>query len=332
MEINKAKSIVLATLFVVTLLSCLLPLKLMDTIRNVADPVRKLRYSRVISLLNCFAGGVFLGTCLLDLFPEVQDNIDDVMVALKINSSFPFAEFLVVLGLFTVLIVEQISLDCKHEPSRQEIGEREPLLQGSSREVNATNADPEVSFLYGSGQPINEASHHSHSGHSHDSHHSANSSLRSLLLSVALSLHSIFEGLAIGLQKNVEEVLQIFAAVVLHKCVIAFGLSLNLVQSNLRTRVIIQLTLIFCLAAPIGLGIGMGVELISNSLEATILSGILQGMACGTFLYVTFFEVLPHELNSNDLRTPKMLFIILGFAASCAIVFLDPDTAKPRCP
>lgn len=142
MDINKAKSIVLATLFVVTLLSCLLPLKLMDTIRNVADPVRKLRlhifflsskqklmftftffflflsYSRVISLLNCFAGGVFLGTCLLDLFPEVQDNIDEVMVALKINSSFPFAEFLVVLGLFTVLIVEQISLDCKHEPSR----------------------------------------------------------------------------------------------------------------------------------------------------------------------------------------------------------------------
>ena len=44
MDINKAKSIVLATLFVVTLLSCLLPLKLVDTIRNVVDPVRKLRY------------------------------------------------------------------------------------------------------------------------------------------------------------------------------------------------------------------------------------------------------------------------------------------------
>lgn len=43
MDINKAKSIILATLFVVTLLSCLLPLKLMDTIRHVADPVRKLR-------------------------------------------------------------------------------------------------------------------------------------------------------------------------------------------------------------------------------------------------------------------------------------------------
>lgn len=329
MDINKAKSIILATLFVVTLLSCLLPLKLMDTIRHVADPVRKLRYTRVISLLNCFAGGVFLGTCLLDLFPEVQDNIDDVMTALKIDSSFPVAEFLVVLGLFTVLIVEQISLECRSESTRLEEEEREPLLQGSVQDANAPNGDPEVTFQYGTVQPINEAAHHSHS---HDNSNSTNSSLRALLLSVALSLHSIFEGLAIGLQKNVEAVLQIFAAVVLHKCVIAFGLSLNLVQSKLRTRVIVQLTLIFCLAAPIGMGIGMGVELLSNSLEATILSGILQGMACGTFLYVTFFEVLPHELNSSDLRTPKMIFIILGFAASCAIVFLDPDTAKPRCP
>lgn len=73
------------------------------------------RYQRIMSLLNCFAGGVFLGTCLLDLFPEVQDNIDKVITKLKINSSFPFAEFLVVLGLFIVLIVEQISLDCKEQ-------------------------------------------------------------------------------------------------------------------------------------------------------------------------------------------------------------------------
>lgn len=66
-----------------------------------------------MSLLNCFAGGVFLGTCLLDLLPEVQENIDDMVKKLNISTSFPIAEFLVVLGLFIVLIVEQISLDCK---------------------------------------------------------------------------------------------------------------------------------------------------------------------------------------------------------------------------
>nr|CAG4643530.1 EOG090X0EEU [Ilyocryptus agilis] len=319
MEINSAKSIILATLFIVTFLSCLLPLKLVDTIRNVVDPVKKLRYQRVMSLLNCFAGGVFLGTCLLDLFPEVQDSLGDVISKLGIVTSFPCAEFLVVIGLFLVLIVEQISLDCKYPPTRlQVMEEREPLLQDAS-----ANAHEGSIVNYGS----------TSSNEPHDHHElPVNSSLRSLLLLVALSLHSIFEGLAIGLQENVEEVLQIFAAVVLHKCVIAFGLSLNLVQSNLKTSVVVQLTLVFCLAAPIGLGIGMGVMEVSNSLEAAVLSGILQGLACGTFLYVTFFEVLPHELNSSDMRTPKMLFIIFGFAASCAIVFLDPDTSRPKCP
>jgi hypothetical protein len=48
----------------------------------------------------------------------VQDNIDDVMTALKIYTSFPVAEFLVVLGLFIVSIVEQISLECRSESTR----------------------------------------------------------------------------------------------------------------------------------------------------------------------------------------------------------------------
>jgi len=214
-----------------------------------------------------------------------------------------------------------VSLDCKSGPTNrhQALTERQPLIHP---------ANNEASVNYGSLSEEESAAMHEHS------HHHAvasNSSLRSLLLLAALSLHSIFEGLAIGLQENIEEVLQIFAAVVLHKCVIAFGLSLNLVQSKLRTAVVVQLTLIFCLAAPIGLGLGMGVMEFSDKLSSEILSGILQGIACGTFLYVTFFEVLPHELNNNDLRTLKMIFIILGFAASCAIVFLDPDTAKPMC-
>lgn len=201
------------------------------------------------------------------------------------------------------------------------------MLQ-ASREEHA-HSDSAVSINYGS-VPDNESS----SNHHHSHEIPTNSSLRSLLLLVALSLHSVFEGLAIGLQKSVDEVLQIFAAVVLHKCVIAFGLSLNMVQSKLRTGVCITLALVFCSMSPIGLGIGMGVMEFSDKLQAAVLSGCLQGIACGTFLYVTFFEVLPHELNSSDMRTAKMLFIILGFAASCAIVFLDPDTSKSpnKCP
>ncbi len=44
MDIYYAKSIVLVTLFLVTLISCLIPLKLVNTIRNMVDPAQKLRF------------------------------------------------------------------------------------------------------------------------------------------------------------------------------------------------------------------------------------------------------------------------------------------------
>lgn len=43
------------------------------------------------------------------------------------------------------------------------------------------------------------------------------SHLRSVLLLAVLSIHSVFEGLAIGLQTDIDSILNIFIAVMLHK-------------------------------------------------------------------------------------------------------------------
>lgn len=43
------------------------------------------------------------------------------------------------------------------------------------------------------------------------------SKFHSLFLLIALSLHSLFEGLAIGLQQTSETVIQVFVAVLIHK-------------------------------------------------------------------------------------------------------------------
>ena len=55
---------------------------------------------------------------------------------------------------------------------------------------------------------------------------------RSLLLCIALSFHSIFEGLAIGLQKDIGELISLFWAVIAHKAVMAFSLGLTLAQAR----------------------------------------------------------------------------------------------------
>ena len=60
--------------------------------------------------------------------------------------------------------------------------------------------------------------------HSHGSDIFNHSAFRAVLLIVALTFHSLFEGLAIGLQKDLGELMSIFIAVVVHKAVMAFSL------------------------------------------------------------------------------------------------------------
>ena len=65
----------------------------------------------------------------------------------------------------------------------------------------------------------------------------------------------------------------------------------------------------------------MGVANLPDTLPTDIANGVLQGLAGGTFLYITFFEVLPHELNVPSKRFWKVFFVIIGYAALCATAF-----------
>ena len=47
-----------------------------------------------------------------------------------------------------------------------------------------------------------------------------------------------FKGLAIGLQSSKENVLAIFAAVMMHKAIMAFSLGLNIAQSSFSVKIL----------------------------------------------------------------------------------------------
>ena len=54
------------------------------------------------------------------------------------------------------------------------------------------------------------------------------------MLLIALSFHSVFEGLAIGLQLDLGALVDLFVAVIAHKAVMALSLGLNLAQARLK--------------------------------------------------------------------------------------------------
>ncbi|VDQ13526.1 unnamed protein product [Trichobilharzia regenti] len=72
---------------------------------------------------------------------------------------------------------------------------------------------------------------HHHHSHTHDIKFDAKSFgsvLRIILLLCAMSVHSIFEGLAVGLQPTAQRTLALFTAILLHKVIIAIGIGVNL--------------------------------------------------------------------------------------------------------
>ncbi|XP_017144924.1 zinc transporter ZIP1 [Drosophila miranda] len=161
--------------------------------------------------------------------------------------------------------------------------------------------------------------HHGHShghghGHSHlpvvmDDASSADmltSSLRGLFIVSALSLHELFEGMAIGLESSASSVWFMFGAVSAHKLVLAFCVGVELIVARTRFTLAILYVLTFAVVSPLGIGIGI---LISNGQETgpNLASAILQGFACGTLIYVVFFEIL--SKNRSGLRAYLALFV-----------------------
>lgn len=148
------------------------------------------------------------------------------------------------------------------------------------------------------------------------------SSLRCLVLLIALTFHSVFEGIAIGLQEEAGGLVQILIAVLAHKLVMAFSLGLNLAQSSgLTVSKFVLSNLVFSLASPTGIAIGAFILGMDESLARDAVNGVLQCIASGTFLYITFFEALPHEFTSSAKhRIRKIFCVILGSLLICILM------------
>ena len=84
--------------------------------------------------------------------------------------------------------------------------------------------------------------------------------LQSFVLLIALSMHAIFEGIALGLSKEFSATLNIMLALILHKPAASFSLGVSITKSfkseNDVKKGILLLSL-FALATPIGIMLGM---------------------------------------------------------------------------
>ena len=150
------------------------------------------------------------------------------------------------------------------------------------------------------------------------------SAIRSLMLVATLSLHSLLEGVAIGLQDEVQNAVTIFVAVLFHKSLMAFSMGTNLVHSNQAVKKIIAAAAIFAFASPIGIAAGLIIKSTGGDDSATeLMTAILQAIATGTFLYITFFEVLVKEFEGHGNRFAKVVSLFVGYGSVLGTFFAN---------
>lgn len=109
---------------------------------------------------------------------------------------------------------------------------------------------------------------------------------RSLMIVAALSFHSLFEGLAIGLQDTAASIWQLLLAVSVHKFVIAFVVGLEIYSETFDTKRVLIYMVVFSFMSPTGIIIAAFAKL---EVSAEI-DGVLSALATGSILYVVFFE------------------------------------------
>jgi len=387
------KLIALVALFLLSMIFGAIPLKLSRDLSSQNTRRSRLR-NLLISLSNCFAGGVFFSTVILDLFPEVKDTITEALAEVEIETKFPLSDFIIGFGFIMMLIIEQFVHSCcsnswlshhgheheqkvninddefahiyDHEADRQ--NERSPLLNENTNDtieskvkkqvsvgpteilhgnsISYSDDDNEIENILEQSQQSNVTSASYDTFYSqHGTHHrvrrlqrtkslasmqsQTHSNFRTFVLVFAISLHSLFEGLAVGVVVKTNVLLQLVVALLIHKSIIAFSIGVQLVDADLPSSTVLICLGIFGIMCPIGIGIGLAVLHTFSTVVRLFFSGVLQGIATGTFLYVTFFEVLPHELNIEDDKKPlKILFVLLGYITITGICYYENGFKK----
>ncbi|XP_078279808.1 zinc transporter ZIP3-like [Rhinoraja longicauda] len=312
MNILIIKLLCMVVIFTLMMLGSLMPVRIIQ-----ADHEKLQKSKKLLSICSSFGGGIFLATCFNALLPVVREKVQEVLSVGKISTDYPISETTMMVGFFLTIFIEQLILTFRKEkPSFIDL---EMINAGSEGGSDSEYESPFISP--GRGQTNYSRRSHSHCHSLNVSEMPHSSPLRLIGLVFALSAHSVFEGLALGLQEKAAKVINLFIGVAVHETLAAVALGVSMAKGALPMKDALKLALMVSVMIPMGIGIGMGIQS-ADSLGSQIASVLLQGFAAGTFLFVTFFEILVKEFEDKHDRLLKVLSLVMGYGLLAGLFFL----------
>ena len=129
---------------------------------------------------------------------------------------------------------------------------------------------------------------------------------------MAFSVHNLLQGMAVGMEKFVTDILQWLASFIVHSMVIYFCIGMDLLMPG--SKIWKMMGSLFLLSAIIPAGVVIGIIISAFTFTNHLLIGVMQGLAAGSLLYITCFEVLKEDRLFKYGMSELMGALILSLA------------------
>ena len=143
--------------------------------------------------------------------------------------------------------------------------------------------------------------------------------LSAFIMLLSLSIHGLFECLALGIQTNYKNALFLFIALMIHKWAESFAIGILFVKAKFTKKFFYLIIFAFALIGPIGVAIGI----VLASTADEFIEGIFLSISTGTFLYVACSEVIIEEFSNPEKRYLKYFLYLLGCIFAVGLTMLE---------
>eukprot|EP00116_Pleurobrachia_bachei_P006493 sb/3466755/ len=282
-HILTVKCVGIFIMMALTTLFCLLPYKTYSCEHR----------QRLISFANCFGGGVLFGTIFLHLIPEVSVQMNEYQLMTERTFPIPLAETLEVLGFCLILFLETLfdelsvrklrkgmyAEDC--EKCEENHNNLHVLQNVNPTECEASQPADTTDIIAADKNGLLVNSKVPKTCVVEKRHNIA-------ILLASLVTHSVFEGGAVGVERETQTLLGLLGAILIHKCAIALTLGSRLVTQKIRFQKGCIYAMMLSLGTPVGIVLGVTVQAKLNGSVLDLVSATIQALGIGIFLYITF--------------------------------------------
>ena len=290
-----------------------------------------------LSYANTFSGGLFFGIGQFHLLSEGAEKLSKF-------TSIPLPYFLVSVGYSFILFIQKVIFGylvpnaeeylTKNTHQQNQMARNYEIENGNENN-NFENEDEEEKqendkedkgtqlFIYNAAEDnakenINSSTRNT-TIDSIEKQILQKKKLSGFIMLLALSIHGMFECLALGIQVDFNNTLFLFIALMIHKWAEAFALGIFFVQARLIKKHYYLLILLFASIGPIGVSLGIFLSKTTNEL----VEGVFLCISTGTFLYVACSEVIVEEFSTPKKRYLKFSLYLLGAILAAGLTLFE---------